>query len=224
MPRIARVSVGNMLYHVINRSNGRVRIFNTDDDYKHFEKLLQDGKDMVDMRIVAYCIMPNHWHLILHPKRDGDMGEYMRWVTTTHVRQRRVRTESIGDGHLYQGTYKSFPVETNEYAQQLIQYIEQNPLRAKLVKKAEDWRWSSLYRREKGNQKEKQLLSELPIELSKNYLELVNTLPEEEVLNIMRTSINKGTPFGSEYWIDKIVKKFGLENTLRGVGRPKKIL
>jgi putative transposase len=214
-----------MLYHVINRSNGRVEIFHTDDDYKHFEKLLQDAKDMVDMRIVGYCIMPNHWHLVLYPKKDGDMGEYMRWITTTHVRQRRVKTKSIGDGHLYQGTYKSFPVETNEYAQQLIQYVEQNPLRVKLVKRAEDWQWSSLWRRQKGSYKEKQLLSDLPIELPKDYLELVNELlPKSETLNIIRTSVNKGTPLGSEYWIDKIVKKFGLESTLRGAGRPKKIL
>lgn len=224
MPRIARLSVGNMLYHVINRSNGRAKIFHTNDDYKHFEKLLQDGKDMVDMRIVGYCIMPNHWHLILHPKKDGDMGEYMRWVTTTHVRQRRVKTESIGDGHLYQGTYKSFPVETNEYAQKLIQYVEQNPLRAKLVKKAENWQWSSLWRRENGSQKEKQLLSDLPIELPKDYLKSVNTLPEDDSLEIIRTSVKKGKPFGSERWMDKIVKKFGLESTLRGPGRPKKIL
>ena len=224
MPRIARVSVGNMLYHVINRSNARAKIFHTEDDYKHFEKLLQDGKDMVDMRIVGYCIMPNHFHLILYPKRDGDMGEYMRWITTTHVRQRRVKTKSIGDGHLYQGTYKSFPVETNEYAQQLMQYIEQNPLRAKLVKKAEDWKWSSLWKREKGSKKEKQLLSELPIDLPKDYLKLVNTLSKEETLDTIRTSVNKGAPFGSDRWIDKIVRKFGLESTLRRVGRPKKIL
>jgi putative transposase len=224
MPRIARVSVGNMLYHIINRSNGKVKLFHTDDDYKHFEKLLQDGKDMVDIQIVGYCIMPNHWHLVLYPKRDGDMGEYMRWVTTTHVRQRRVKTKSIGDGHLYQGTYKSFPVETNEYAQQLIQYVEQNPLRAKLVKKAEEWRWSSLWRRERGSQREKQLLSELPIELPKNYLELVNTLSEDETINSIRTSVSKGAPFGSEHWVEKIVKKFGLESTLRDPGRPKKIL
>jgi len=223
MPRIARVSVGNMLYHVINRSNARAQIFHNDDDYKHFEKLLLDGKDMIDMRIIAYCIMPNHWHLVLYPKRDGDMGEYMRWVTTTHVRQRRVKTESVGDGHLYQGTYKSFPVETNAYAQQLIQYVEQNPLRAKLVKKSEDWRWSSLWRREKGSQKEKQLLSELPIELPKDYLKLVNTLSENEILNTIRISVNKGAPLGSESWRTNMIQKFGLESTLRGPGRPKKI-
>ena len=223
MPRIARVAVKDTLYHVINRANGRVRIFNTDNDYKHFESILQEGKDTIDMRLVAYCIMPNHWHLVLYPRKDTDMGEFMRWITTTHVRQRRVQTKSIGYGHLYQGTYKSFPVETNKYAQQLIRYVEQNPLRAKLVKRAEGWRWSSLWRREKGSDIEKKLLSELPIELPDDYLEFVNTVPEDGPLKIIRTSVNKGAPFGSLNWTTAMVRKFGLESTLRGPGRPKKV-
>ncbi|TSC62863.1 MAG: putative transposase [Parcubacteria group bacterium Gr01-1014_48] len=224
MPRIARVAVGNMLYHVINRANGRAQIFYTDNDYQHFESILADGKEMINMRIVAYCIMPNHWHLVLYPKNDTDMGEYMRWITTTHVRQRRAQTKSIGQGHLYQGTYKSFPVETNEYAQQLIRYVEQNPLRAQLVTRAEDWRWSSLWRREKGGDEEKKLLSPLPIELPADYLEFVNMLSQNKTLDLIRTSVNKGTPFGSEHWMNIMVQKFGLESTLRKQGRPKKVV
>jgi len=224
MPRIARVAVGNTLYHVINRANGRARIFGSDNDYTHFESLLQEGKELIDMRLVAYCIMPNHWHLVLYPKKDTDMSEFMRWVTTTHVRQRRVQTRSIGHGHLYQGTYKSFPVQTDRHAHALIRYVEQNPLRATLVKRAEDWRWSSLWRREKGNEKEKRLLSAPPVALPDDYLAYVNTLPNDETLDTIRVSVNKGTPFGSERWIKTMVQKFGLENTLRGSGRPKKVL
>ena len=224
MPRIARVAVGDTLYHVINRSNGRVRIFDSDDEYKHFESILEEGKEFIGMRLLAYCIMPNHWHLVLYPRSDTDMGTFMQWITTTHVRQRRTRTHSVGYGHLYQGTYKSFPVETNTYAQQLIRYVEQNPLRAKLVARAEDWRWSSLWRREKGSEKEKKLLSELPIALPDDYLEFVNTLPGGESLQAIRVSVEKGVPFGSETWTREMVKKFGLESTLRGAGRPKKVV
>ena len=96
MPRTARLSVGNTVYHVINRANGRVQIFNSDPEYRHFEELLQEGVRLISMHILAYCIMPNHFHLVLYPKQDGDMGEFMRWVTTTHVRQVRAKTESIG--------------------------------------------------------------------------------------------------------------------------------
>lgn len=224
MPRITRVATGNTIYHVINRANGRTRIFHTIRDYKHFESILEDGKDIVDMRILAYCIMPNHWHLVLYPKNDTDLSEYMHWITTTHVRQRRTKTKSVGHGHLYQGTYKSFPVQTNEYAYQLIRYVEQNPFRAKLVAKAEKWHWSSLWRREQGSEREKKLLSGLPIELPDDYLKRVNTLPHTQVLDTIRTSVNKGVPLGTERWIRMMVKKFGIESTLRNPGRPKKTL
>ena len=217
-----RVSAGGEVYHVINRSNGRVAIFENDTDYRHFESLLEEGKELIDMRILAYCIMPNHFHLVLYPKGDTDMGEFMRWVTTTHVRQRRVRTESVGYGHLYQGTYKSFPVASDEYLLALIRYVEQNPLRAKLVKKAQDWRWGSLYRREKGTPKQKKLLHQLPTELSPNYLEDVNTRFKIEEIDRLRTSVNKGAPYGSDAWVDTMVKKHNMESTLRGPGRPRK--
>jgi len=144
MPRVARVAVRGEVYHCINRSNGRVTMFTTDEDYRHFESLLQERVELVGMRILAYCIMLNHWHLVLYPYNDGDMGEFMCWVTTTHVRQRRAQTETIGHGHLYQGTYKLFPAETETHLQQLMVCVEQNPLRAKLVKRAEGWQWSSL--------------------------------------------------------------------------------
>ena len=221
MPRQNRVAAGNTVYHVINRSNGRVAIFNTDADYRHFESLLEEGKELIGMRIFSYCIMPNHWHLVLYPKSDTDMGEFMRWVTTTHVRHRRTRTNSVGEGHLYQGTYKSFPVETSDYLVQLIRYVEQNPLRAKLVDRAVDWKWSSLWRREKGTEKEKKLLAKLPIELPKDYALSVNEIYTPETLEKIRYSVNKGAPWGTESWTTGMVKKYGMESTLRGVGRPK---
>jgi len=220
MPRVNRVSVGGEIYHCINRSNERVTIFNNDDEYRHFESLLLEGVELIGMRILAYCIMPNHWHLVLHPQHDGEMGEFMRWVTTTHVRQRRSKTDTIGHGHLYQGTYKSFPVETETYLQQLMVYVEQNPLRAKLVKKAEDWKWSSLYKREQGIQTK--LLAELPITLPSNYLKLVNTLPNNDTLETVRMSVNRSRPFGSMKWVDEMVSKFKLESTVRNPGRPRK--
>ena len=220
MPRVARVAVGGMVYHVINRSNGKVPIFTSPADFALFEEILEEGVALMDMRLLAYCVMPNHWHLILYPKRDGELGEYMHCVTTTHVRQRRAQTETIGHGHLYQGTYKSFPVETERYLQQLMVYVEQNPLRAKLVARAEDWQWGSLWRRKQG--KGNKLLTDLPIELPHNYLTIVNTVPKDEQLTTVRTSVNRGTPFGSAMWIDEMVERFKLMSTVRKPGRPKK--
>lgn len=222
MPRQTRVSVADVVYHVINRANGRAQIFHTDKDYQHFESLLQEAKDLTDMRILAYCIMPNHWHLVLYPNTDSNLAEFMSWLTSTHVRQYRTKTKTTGYGHLYQDRYKSFPTESNNYCQTLIRYVEQNPLRAKLVERAEDWKWSSLWRREKGSIKDKALLAPLPIDLPANYLQSVNEIVKENDLATIRKAVNKGTPLGNDAWVEKMVDEHSLMHTVRGRGRPRK--
>jgi putative transposase len=167
--------------------------------------------------------MPNHFHLVLYPRKDGDMGEFMRWLTTTHVRQIRVATDSIGYGHIYQGTYKSFPVERDKHLVDLIRYVEQNPLRAGLVKKSQDWEWSGLYVRKFGTIKQKKLLYELPTELPHDYISSVNEIYNKEKLSKIRNSVIKGLPYGSDKWTDGMVEEYNLTGTTRGVGRPRKI-
>lgn len=222
MPRTARLAIGNTVYHVLNRASGRATIFHSDKDYQHFEALLTEAKELIDMHILAYALMPNHWHLVLYPRNDGDMSEFMRWLTTTHVRQRRVATKSIGYGPIYQGAYKSFIVEKDKHLIDLIRYVEQNPLRAKLVRRAEDWQWGSLYRRTQGTSKEKKLLAPLPTTLPRNYLASVNEKYHNDTLDRIRSSIQKGTPYGAKEWVMHIVEKHHLESTLRPPGRPRK--
>lgn len=77
MARNARVDVGGEVYHVLNRAVGRLMIFNKPRDYQDFEKLLSEAKDLMDMRVLGYTIMPNHWHLVLYPKHNGDLGTFM---------------------------------------------------------------------------------------------------------------------------------------------------
>jgi putative transposase len=223
MARQNRVAVGGVVYHVINRSNGRVQIFSSAKEYAHFEELLLEGVKLIGMRILAYVIMPNHWHLVLHPKKDGDLSEFMRWVTTTHVRQRRVQTKSIGYGHLYQGTYKSFPIEEDKHLHDVIRYVEQNPLRARLSKRAQDWQWSSLYRRSRGTKKDVELLATLPTHLPSNYLVSVNTLLSKDRSDAIRHSIRKGAPYGSGLWVEGMVRDYDMQGTQREPGRPKQM-
>ncbi|MBU3942870.1 transposase, partial [Patescibacteria group bacterium] len=148
MPRTNRIDIANIPYHVINRANARIQIFDEDRDYKLFEEVLEEAKEKFDMGILSYCIMPNHWHLVLYSKTDGNLQLFMRWLSMTHTRRWHSQHKSIGSGHLYQGRYKSFLVQEDDYLLQLFKYVERNPLRAKLVNKAEDWKWSSLWRRE----------------------------------------------------------------------------
>lgn len=222
MPRTNRIDVGDTVYHIINRANARMKIFDTDEDYLLFETVLEEAREKFDMRILAYCIMPNHWHLILYPKKDGDLQKFMGWVSMTHTQRWHAHHNTAGSGHLYQGRYKSFLVQTNRYLLQLFRYVERNALRAKLVKKAEDWRWTSLHRRERGSEEQKKLLAEWPIETPKNYLDLVNEPHTNTELESLRYCVNKGKPFGNEEWTSRMIDAYKLESTMRGRGRPNK--
>ncbi len=224
MARIPRAAVGDMVYHVINRSNGRLTIFKEENDYKAFERILEEAKEKYSMRILSYCIMPNHWHFIMYPKKGEDLANFIRWVTLTHTQRWHVKNKTVGEGHLYQGRYKSFPIQKDEYFLQACRYVERNPLRAKLVKKAEDWRWSSLWINVRGNNQQKKLLSNWPLEKPKDYLSWIN-IPQEnekEHLKKVRYSIKRNRPFGKNSWIVKTAKSLGLNSTLKPRGRPKK--
>jgi len=220
MPRIKRTNVGGYVYHVLNRANARVQIFDNDEDYKLFENILEEAVQNFNVKILAYCIMPNHWHLILYPEDEGDLSVFMGWITNTHTRRWHTQKGTVGQGHLYQGRYKSFICQDDNHFISLVKYVEQNALKAKLVKKAEDWRWSSIWRIEKGTTKQKKLLSNWPLSKPKDYLSWLNTILPLEKEEIIERSIVKSNPYGEDYWVANTVKKFGLEQTLRRVGRP----
>ena len=220
MSRIGRASVGGYVYHVLNRANARVPIFDNDKDYLTFEAILEDAVAKFDMRLLSYCIMPNHWHLVLYPKKDGDLIKFMGWLSNTHTRRWHMEKHTIGEGHLYQGRYKSFICQNDNHFITLVQYVEQNALKAHLVEKAENWKWSSLWRRECVNFEQKKLLSVWPVSVPDDYLSILNQiqmLPEE---GDIEKAIIKSKPFGDDFWVAKTVKQFGLEQTLRNVGRP----
>jgi len=222
MARIERVDVGNEIYHVLNRANARVQIFDNDADYKQFENILIEAVERFDMRLLAYCMMPNHWHLVLYPKKDGDMSKFMGWLTNTHTRRWHTIKKTIGQGHLYQGRYKSFLCQKDRHLLALLRYVERNAKRAKIVRNAEDWRWSSVWIRENGKSEQLKVLSEWPIAMSEDYLKYLNEVQTNEELDTIRKSIAKNIPFGKDSWIEKIVELYKLTQTQRKAGRPKK--
>ncbi|MCX6736124.1 MAG: transposase [Candidatus Parcubacteria bacterium] len=223
MPRLARVDLANEVYHVINRANGRLTIFRTKEDYQLFEKLISEAKELTGMSIIAYTIMPNHWHFVLSPKNDGDMGIFMHRLSNSHTRNYHVQTKTIGTGHLYQGRYKSFLVDNDSYLLSLIKYVERNPVRAKLSERCEDWRWGSSWRRVSGTQEEQKLLDDSPTPIPDAYSQWVNTPEKEEEISLIRTSINKGVPYGRDAWVDTMIANHHLESTKRCSGRPRKM-
>ena len=139
MGRAKRITLGGYAYHVLNRANGQLRIFRKNADFEAFEAILAEGLERVDMRICGYCVLGNHWHLLLWPRGDGDLSEYMRWVTLTHTQRYHAAHGTAGMGHVYQGRFKSFPIDKEDYFLTVCRYVERNPLRAGLVRSVRDY-------------------------------------------------------------------------------------
>lgn len=246
MPRKPRATPGGIVYHVLNRANASLTIFRDDDEYAAFEQALAEAHARVPVRLLAYCLMPDHWHLIVWPRREHDLSEFMRWLTVTHTRRWHAHRDVSGSGHLYQGRYRSFPVEPGEPLLTVIRYVESNALRDKRARRAEDWAWSSLAhrpgvagkpKRTKGRGKKRpaggdggvalsaaDLLDDGPTDLPRDWAARVNAPLTPEELKALRNSAQRGAPFGSGKWTARVVERMGLQHTLRPRGRPRKVL
>ena len=222
MGRPLRNAVGGVVYHVLNRANGRTRIFEGDADYAAFMRILGQAIERFKMRLLAYCIMPNHWHLVVWPRGDGDLSAFTGWLTLTHTQRWHAHRHRTGEGHLYQGRFKSFPVQNDMYFLTLCRYVERNPARAGLVEQAEEWAWSSLGIGQPAARETAVPLCAWPVDRPRNGRQLVNrpqTTAEEAAI---RTSIARGRPLGVPAWQKRMAARLGLELTLRPRGRPRK--
>ncbi len=220
MPRTARAIEGGLIYHVLNRGNGRLRLFHKSGDYEAFERVLEEGLQRYPVEMLTYCLMPNHWHLVVRPRTDQALGRFMGWLGVTHVRRHHEHYHSRGGGHLYQGRFKSFPVAEDEYFLALCRYVEANALRARLVKSAEQWHWSGLWRRKHGAQG--LALCPWPVDRPRNWTALVNSSIPDEQFERLRECVQRGRPLGPEEWVRETAARLGLDFTLRGPGRPRK--
>ena len=195
-----RNPLGGYLYHVLNRGNGRRAIFHKDLDYEAFLQTLADAQEHVPgMRVISYCLMPNHWHLVLWPKADGELSDFMHWLTLTHTQRWHAHYQNRGGGHLYQGRYKSFPIKTDEYYLTVCRYVERNAVRARLAERAENWRWSSLAQRRGLGSPTGPALSDGPLPWPSNWPTLANRALTEKELEAMRRCVERGQPYGPDH-------------------------
>jgi putative transposase len=225
MPRTARASAGNYCYHVLNRGNGRQKVFHKPDDYAAFLRLLIDANCRDDgpaMRLLAYCLLPNHFHLVVWPREDGDLSRWMQWLLTSHVR--RYHRHRGTSGHVWQGRFKAFPIQKDEHLLTVMRYVERNPVRAKTlgVRKAERWPWSSASLPTAGI--ERPALDRGPVARGADWLAWVNEPISEAELYAVRMSLARGRPFGTAAWQKRAAGDLGLEFTLHPRGRPRKDL
>jgi putative transposase len=221
MPRRRRAAPGGYVYHVLNRAVGRRTIFRKDADYAAFEAILREAPGFQPMRLLGYCLMPNHWHLVLWPRADGDLSHYARWVTVTHTQRYHAHYHTAGTGPVYQGRFKAFPVQDDDHLWAVLRYVERNPLRAGLVATAEARRWSSLWHRVRGTA---EWLAAWPGKRPEPgvWRRYVNGVETEAEAAALRRSVARGAPFGSDAWTVATAGRLGLESALRPRGRPRK--
>jgi putative transposase len=221
MPRTARAIEAGLIYHALNRGNGRLRLFHKRADYLAFERVLAEGLERYPVQLLTYCIMPNHWHLVVRPQTNEALGKWLGWVGVTHVRRHHEHYHSRGGGHLYQGRFKSFPVSSDDHFLTLCRYVEANAVRAKLVPRAEEWQWSGLWRRQHP-EGDPLPLTEWPVIRPTDWSRRVNRNLREEALSQLRECVTRGRPLGDPAWVQATAKRLHLEFTLRGPGRPRK--
>ena len=216
MPRVARQLQHDYCYHVLNRGNGRATLFLDRFDYAAFMKLLAGMKAGYEIRLLAHCLMPNHFHLVLEAEATGAVSEAMQWVQTSYVSRFRVKYGSTG--HIFQGRFKSFPIQKDEHLLTVMRYVERNPVHANLVESAVDWRWSSARWRGRSAH----WLDESPVPLGDDWAAYVNAPQTAAEVAALRQSLVRGTPFGAHRWQHETAEALGLGSTLRPRGRPRK--
>ena len=227
MPRTKREAPGGLVYHVINRGVGRMTLFEDVGDFAAFERVLAETQEHLPMRLLSFCIMPNHWHLVLWPQDDGQLAQFMQRLSVTHVRRWQEHRHAVGHGHVYQGRYKSFPVQTDEHLLILNRYVERNALRAGLVQKAEDWRWGSLWHWANRRNLPENVpeLCDWPTASGgrpRNWVWRVNQPETQAEQEAIARSLKRGQPYGSDRWSQQTAARLSLESTFRPRGRPRK--
>ncbi len=223
MPRCKRICPAGYVFHVLNRAVARLTIFEKPDDYAAFMRVVEQTWEIVPLPIFAMVAMPNHWHFVVRPDSDSQVSEFFRRLSVTHTMRWHAHYQTSGTGHLYQGRFKSFPVQEDQHLLAVMRYVERNPLRAGLVVAAEDWQWSSAWARQQIRSRRPAWLT-LPGDprLPRQWRAWVNKPQNEAEEQAIQQCLRRGSPLGTDRWRKQSVARLGLETTVRPRGRPKK--
>jgi REP-associated tyrosine transposase len=208
-----------MVYHVLNRANGGLRLFRRDADFVAFENVMLEAHARNPLRILAWCIMSNHWHFVVWPREDGELSRFFGHLGLTHAARWQAAHDAVGMGHVYQARFKNFMVQEDEHLLTVLRYVERNPLRAKAVRRAEDWPWSSLHVRLHGPGRMRELPCDWPIARPRNWTELVNQPQTQAEVDAIQTATKRGRPLGGDSWVKTMAQRHSLQSTLRPRGR-----
>jgi putative transposase len=222
MPRTARQCPGGYVYHIWNRAAGRLRLFKKDEDYLAFERVLVEAHGRHPIPLLDWCLMPNHWHFVVFPEDDRQVTDFFRWLTHTHAMRAITHRRVMGMGPLYQGRFKSLPVQDDGHLLTLLRYAHRNPVRAKLTQRASDWKWGAEWVRNHGTKELRAILSPWPVDRPRGWASWVNQPQTPAETDAIRTCIRRSSPFGDVEWTRQTAEDLNLQWTLRPRGRPEK--
>ena len=213
-----------MVFHVLNRGVNRRTLFYDARDYEAFVADMLETLRTRPMRICSFCLMPNHWHMVLWPERDNDITSFVHHLASLHASRWKRRHEEVGMGPLYQGRFKAFPIQTDHHFFTVVRYVERNPLRANLVNSAEAWRWSSLGQASFPLQIP---ISDWPVGTThathrSEWIDWVNAPQTVAEIESVRRCSQRCAPYGDALWASDTASSLGLESTMRQSGRPRK--
>lgn len=197
MPRRRLAGCGGFVFHVMNRSAKQLTLFDRPFEYEMFLRVLAEADSACPIRLLEYCVMPNHWHLLVWPERDDQLSRYMRWITGVHGQRWRQARGQPGKGAVYQGRYRWVAVQDGHHYDVARGYIQQNPVRAHLVERPDDWPWSSA---SSAPVLARPTLSRGPRSLDAPLQSPLDRLLDAGTADQVRRSLRSGRPFGDPRW------------------------
>jgi putative transposase len=210
--------MGGLIFHVMNRGARRGSLFDSRPQYDHYEWLLR--KAIVDhpIRVLTFCAMPNHVHFVVWPENDAQLPDFMHWLTGTHGARWRIANGTVGQGAVYQGRYKAVPVQSDHHFLRVARYVERNPVRAGLVPRAEQWRWSSYWHRHVAC--DGFPLAQWPVAEPPDWADQLSEAQPLHEVTAIRRCVNRGCGIGNPSWQDEIGKMLGIPGAVTKRGRP----
>ncbi len=220
MPRIARITELGMPHHITQRGNYRQRVFEKNEDFEKYVELVNECSGKFGLKILAYCLMNNHVHFVAIPTEKEALA---KTFNTTHMRYAQYcNKKKKVCGHLWQGRFFSSILD-EQYLLEAVRYVERNPVRAKMVKKAWEWRWSSagvhVGKKESDiNLSQNAFLKEV---IKDNWKQYISQKDDEKYTEELRRLTRIGRPFAGEKLLDKLEEKLKIKIRPNPKGRPK---
>jgi putative transposase len=227
MGRLPRATDDGLVYHAMNRGNNRADIFADDADHEAFLDSLRIAKDRYPFALFGYCLMSDHFHLLLRPGSGQSISRILQSLTVAHTWRYHKRHSS--SGHVWQGRFRSPVIQDDDHLLVVLRYIEANPLRAGMVADLRDYRWSSYGQHGMGlvdtlldSFPEWEHLGSSEAERRRRWRVKLRSAQKQGELTAVRDSLRTGRPLGSPAWVEGVASRLGINLTPRPRGRPRK--